>query len=66
MKVFASNYLESMSTDQVVSPSLWNWKPFNTDINKIYASGGKTSTRASTYASERDSNEDTDRPNEGA
>lgn len=66
MKVFASNYLEPLSPEKVVNVEKWNWSPYNLDIVAIYASGAKTSTNASTYASEKDSNADTDRPNEGA
>jgi hypothetical protein len=40
--------------------------PHNTDIKEIYASGNKTATKSSTYAAEKDNENDTDRPNEGA
>lgn len=66
MKVFSTKFLEEPSTDTVVSTTLWNWKPSNKDVIKIYASGSKTATRSSTYASEKDNEADTDRPNEGA
>lgn len=66
MKVFASNYLEPLSPEKVVNVEKWDWSPYDMNIFKIYASGAKTSTNASTYASEKDSNADTDRPNEGA
>ena len=66
MKVFATQFLETPSSDTVVSPTLWNWSPSNKDVVKIYASGSKTATRSSTYAAEKDNESDTDRPNEGA
>ena len=65
MKVFASNYLEPMSGETVTPVSKWNWKPANPDVKRIYASGGKTATKQSTYGSEKDNESDTDRPNEG-
>lgn len=65
MKVFASRYLESFSSEMVVDLKNWTWEPSNKEIAKIYASGAKTTTRSSTYASEKDNNEDSDRPNEG-
>ena len=66
MKVFAAKFLESPSTETVSNPDIWNWEPSNKDIKIIYASGSKTATRSSTYASEKDNEKDTDRPNEGA
>lgn len=66
MKVFAAKFLETPSNEIVSNPSLWNWEPSNKDIKTIYASGSKTATRSSTYASEKDNEADTDRPNEGA
>ncbi len=66
MKVFASNFLEAPQSESVINPSNWSWEPYNKDIKEIYASGSKTATRQSTYASEKDNESDTDRPNEGA
>ncbi|MBI1289197.1 MAG: hypothetical protein GC178_16645 [Flavobacteriales bacterium] len=66
MKVFASNYMEPLVGESVPPVSKWNWEPTNQEVKKIYASGAKTGTRASTYASEKDNEADTDRPNEGA
>ena len=65
MKVFATNYLEKISNENVTPVDMWTWKPYNPDIQKIYASGSKTATRQSTYASEKDNESDSDRPNEG-
>lgn len=65
MTVFAERFLEAPRTQVPVPLDQWSWAPFSKDMGEIYASGGKTSTRASTYASEKDNNEDTDRPNEG-
>jgi len=65
MNVFASQFLEPLSTEQVVAPEKWNWQPSNQEIAKIYATGAKTATRVSTYVAEKDNNADTDRPNEG-
>lgn len=66
MKVFASNFLEPVQDNQASELSKWKWEPHSSDIKKIYASGAKTATRASTYGSEKDNEADTDRPNEGA
>jgi hypothetical protein len=66
MNVFATKFLEEPSTDTVVNTVLWNWQPSNKDVTKIYASGSKTATRQSTYASEKDNESDSDRPNEGS
>jgi hypothetical protein len=66
MKVFASQFLENPSSDFVINPSLWKWQPSNKDVKTIYASGSKTATRSSTYASEKDNESDNDRPNEGS
>lgn len=66
MKVFAANFLEKPQTEIVKNPSKWNWEPHNKDIKKIYASGSKTATKQSTYASEKDNESDYDRPNEGS
>lgn len=66
MNVFGKNYLESVQENQVKNNSNWNWKPFNPNMQEIYASGSKTATRQSTYAAEKDNESDSDRPNEGA
>lgn len=66
MKVFSSSYLEPLSPEKVIDVEKWDWSPYNSSIVAIYASGAKTTTNASTYAAEKDSNADTDRPNEGA
>ncbi|WP_336688656.1 MULTISPECIES: hypothetical protein [unclassified Chryseobacterium] len=66
MKVFASKFLELPQSEKIKNPVKWNWEPFNKDIKQIYASGAKTATRSSTYASEKDNESDVDRPNEGA
>lgn len=66
MKVFASNYLEPIQENQTNNLDEWTWEPYTPDIKKIYASGAKTATRASTYAAEKDNKADTDRPNEGS
>ena len=65
MKVFASQFLEPISSEQVAPLEKWKWQPHNKDIAEIYASGAKTSTRASTFCQEKDINADTDRLNEG-
>ena len=65
MKVFASNYLESFSSDQMDKDEKWNWTPEDEEIEKIYASGNNTSSNTSTYAAEKDNRSDKDRPNEG-
>jgi len=65
MKVFSTNYLESLSIEQVLPSDQWNWKPANSNVDKIYASGAKTATRQTTYATEKDNESDSDRPNEG-
>jgi hypothetical protein len=65
MKVFASDYLEPLMAEKVVPTKQWNWIPVNLDVKDIYASGSKTATRSSTYATEKDNEADTDRPNEG-
>ncbi|MCQ2594885.1 MAG: hypothetical protein MJ196_06465 [Treponemataceae bacterium] len=65
MKVFASNFLEEMSTDKIGNDQDWNWNPADNGVNKIVASGAGTSSRESTYAAESDNRADTDRPNEG-
>lgn len=65
MKVFASSYLEPVMSEKVVPTDKWNWQPVNKDVKAIYASGSKTATKSSTYATEKDHESDTDRPNEG-
>lgn len=64
MKVFASHFLEDASTD-VIPDIKWSWIPENEKAQEIYASGASTSTNQSTYAAEKDSRSDSDRPNEG-
>jgi hypothetical protein len=66
MNVFGKNFLEPVQENQVIDPSKWTWMPHNKDVKEIYASGNKTATRSSTYASEKDNESDADRPNEGA
>ena len=65
MKVFAEKFLETQVSTPVVPVEAWSWVPRNPSVADLYASGGKTATRASTYADDRDNNADTDRPNEG-
>jgi hypothetical protein len=65
MKVFASNYIEPLIGEQVEPVLTWSWKPSNSNIDRIYASGNKTATRSSTYSTEKDNETDSDRPNEG-
>lgn len=65
MKIFASQFLESLSNDSVSVDVEWTWTPDNTRIKDIYASGANTKSRESTYAAETDNRSDDDRPNEG-
>ncbi|HGM6323085.1 TPA: hypothetical protein ACKP8G_002760 [Serratia marcescens] len=65
MNVFGLNFLEKMESEQEVDVSNWAWKPENSEAQKIYGSGMSTKSRESTYAAEKDSREDSDRPNEG-
>lgn len=65
MKVFASAYLEGFSSSKVNSKQKWDWTPEGEEALEIYASGANTSSRESTYAAEKDSRGDSDRPNEG-
>ena len=65
MKVFATNFLESMSSERVTDPKEWNWHPSNSEVEEIYACGANTSSNQSTYAAEKDNRSDSDRPNEG-
>lgn len=64
MKVFATKFLES-PTDNALQDTPWAWIPTNKKAQEIYASGKSTKSRESTYAAEKDSRSDTDRPNEG-
>lgn len=65
MKVFASRFLEPMTPNTKVDQADWKWKPYNI-LSEIYGSGASTKTRESTYAAEKDSRGDNDRPNEGS
>lgn len=65
MRVFATKYLEKMSSDKINDKDNWTWKPVNEAATDIFASGANTSTTTSTYAAEKDNRSDTDRPNEG-
>jgi len=64
MKVFATKYLEPMTSNSVVDQK-WTWTPAGENAMQIYASGASTSSRESTYAAEKDNRSDSDRPNEG-
>lgn len=65
MKVFASQFLETMSSDRVGADETWSWSPAGENAEKVFASGANTSSQTSTYASEKDDRSDSDRPNEG-
>ena len=65
MNVFGLNFLEKMESEQKVDVSNWAWKPENSEAQRIYGSCMSTKSRESTYAAEKDSREDSDRPNEG-
>ena len=65
MRVFATQFLEKMSSDCVGEGETWNWTPAGENAEKIFASGANTATRSSTYAAEKDDRADTDKPNEG-
>lgn len=65
MKVFATNYLEGMSSDTIGKNQDWSWNPANGSLDKIIACGAHTATSISTYASEKDENSDDDQPQEG-
>lgn len=65
MKVFASSYLEKFSSDVIGKDQKWSWTPDGEGAIGIYASGANTSSNQSTYAAEKDSRSDSDRPNEG-
>jgi hypothetical protein len=62
--MFGERFLEPLpkgDLDQIT----WAWEPNNPDAKAVYASGGNTISRSSTYAAEKDDREDDDRPNEG-
>ena len=63
MTVFGERFLEPVHSDH--STIDWKWTPANPDATTIYASGGNTVSRESTYAAEKDDRSDDDRPNEG-
>jgi len=63
--VFASKFLEPISSNTTTEKKDWTWTPENEEIVDLYASGGNTRSRQSTYASEKDDRSDDDRPNEG-
>ncbi len=65
MKVFASSYLENFSSDKVEDGKKWSWTPEGGEATQIHACGANTSSNESTYAAEKDSRTDNDRPNEG-
>ena len=65
MRVFATSYLEKMSSDSVEKGQAWTWEPEGEEAEQIYACGANTSTNQSTYAAEKDNRSDSDRPNEG-
>jgi len=65
MSMFAERFLEPLSNESANGPIIWSWRPYNPEVEAIYASGGNTQTRSSTYANERDDRDDDDRPNEG-
>lgn len=65
MNVFGVSFLEPMRPDGCSQALNWSWTPHNTQNMRIYASGNSTNSRSSTYAAEKDSREDQDRPNEG-
>ena len=65
MKVFATSYLEPMSSDSISKGEQWTWTPAGENAMQVYASGAPTSTQQSTYAAEKDNRSDSDRPNEG-
>lgn len=65
MKVFASKFLETPSSECSIPIQDWSWSPENPDAKRVYGSGANTQSRQSTYADERDNRDDSDRPNEG-
>lgn len=65
MKVFATNYLEGMSSDTIGKNQDWSWSPANGALDKIVASGAHTASVQSTYAKEVDNPKDEDMPQEG-
>ena len=64
MKMFGERFLEPVFSDHAKDID-WRWTPANTDAKAVYASGGNTVSRESTYAAEKDDRSDDDRPNEG-
>lgn len=64
MMVFGERFLEPLSSE-TGSEIDWNWVPSDPAAKGIYASGGNTTSRSSTYAAETDDRSDDDRPNEG-
>lgn len=66
MKVFASRFLEQPHKDSVIEAVEWSWQPEQKSAYRIFASGASTNTKESTYAAEKDSRSDSDRPNEGS
>lgn len=65
VKAFGEQFLEPLSRDGIPVDAVWSWTPAGEDIKAIYASGGNTTSRSSTYANEKDDRSDDDRPNEG-
>lgn len=65
MKVFATQFLDEMSSEVETDREKWTWAPGNEEYDKIYGSGASTATSQSTYAAEKDNRSDNDRPNEG-
>lgn len=65
MKVFALKFLETMQSDEVIGVEGWSWSPKSETAIRVYASGNSTRSRESTYAAEKDTRQDEDRPNEG-
>ena len=65
MKVFAKNYLESLSEDKVNKNSDWSWNPSANGVNKIVACGAPTKSEIKTGVVNPDYNTDTDSPHEG-
>lgn len=62
---FSSKFLEEVNIDNSIKNKEWSWRPSNPNIKEIFMSGANTSSNESTYASEKDSRADQDRPNEG-
>ncbi len=57
--------MKKWNRNKKLDVSNWAWKPENSEAQRIYGSGMSTKSRESTYAAEKDSREDSDRPNEG-